>query len=197
MTLSQLISLCFAAILGENLVFVRFLGADPHAFGKKSGVLAVAMIPVMPLACGMAWMVYHHVLVPIKLQYLQLLAFVAVAALVAKAAEAVYGAVTKKSADLMPLVTVNCALLGVMLINVQGGADLKHCVVYGFFAALGFALAVAVFGGVRKRLELASPTDAFKGAPLTLIAAGLVAMAFMGFADVSLETLAALPFKLV
>lgn len=197
MTISELLSLCFAAILGENLVFVRLFGVD--ALGKNTkntAIIGGAMIPVMALSSAVGTLIYNHVLSPFGFEHLQIIAFVAIAALFAKGAELVIGSLTKSKVELFPLVTLNCALLGVMLLNVQSEYSAFDSFMYGAAAALGFAFALFIFHSVQQRLLLASPNEAFEGAPLTLIAIGLVAMAFMGFAEVDIGSALALPFKL-
>jgi electron transport complex protein RnfA len=96
----------------------------------------------------------------------------------------------------LPLITTNCAVLGVALLNVQSGYGFVQSTLYGFFAALGFTFALFVFAGVRQRLELASPPESFAGVPLSLIAAGLIAMAFSGFKGVSLGGSSLFPFTM-
>lgn len=198
MTVSELLSLCFAAILAENLVFVRLFGVDGIAKTAKNAALyGGAMVPVMALSSAVSTVVYDKVLKSFGLEQLQIIVFVAIAALFAKGVELVIGAVTKSKVDLFPHVTLNSALLGVMLLNTQSGFSATESLVYGAAAALGFAFALFIFHSVQQRLLLASPNAAFDGAPLTFIAIGLVAMAFMGFAEVELGTALSLPFKLV
>lgn len=198
MSFSELLSLSFAAILGENLVFVRLFGVDSLGKSVKSTALfGGAMVPVMALSSAVAALAYGYILKPLGLEHLQLLVFVAIAALFAKGTEAVADVVVKEKTDLFPLVALNSALLGVMLLNVQTGYSATESLVYGALLAIGFAFALFIYHSVSERLRIASPSASFEGSPLAFIAIGLVAMAFMGFADVDLGTIAALPFKLV
>ena len=197
MNFSQLLSLSFAAILGENLVFVRLFGVDGLSKAtKKPALVGGAMVPVMAFSSAVGAIVYNSVLIPLGLQYLQLILFTAIAALFAKAAESALSALIKEKAELFPMVTLNCSLLAVMLINTQNGSTSMESLVYGALCAVGFAIALFVYHSVTQRLLLASPGGSFEGAPVAFITIGLVAMAFMGFAEVDLGEVASLPFKL-
>lgn len=180
----NLLTLCFAAILAENAVFSRLFGADAIRNTKNCFLVSGIMIPVMAVCAAVGAVLYNSLLLPMGLGHLHTVAFVAVTALVAKCAELVYNALFKKNTTFMPIVTLNCTLLGVMLTNAQSGAAVLDSVIYGVLAAIGFALALILYNGVEQRLKLACPSPAFEGAPLTLIAAGLVAMVFMGFTGI-------------
>lgn len=197
MSFSELLTLSFAAILGENLVFVRLFGVDSLGKSVKSTALfGGAMVPVMALSSATSILLYEYALKPFGLEHLQLLAFVAIAAFFAKGTEEVLGAVLKEKTDLFPLVALNSALLGVMLLNVQTGYNATEGLILGALCAVGFAVALFVYHSVSERLLIASPSASFEGAPVAFIAIGLVAMAFTGFAEVDLGALASLPFKL-
>ncbi len=198
MTVSEFLSLCFAAIFAENAVLTRIFGVD--ALGKKAGSIykaCLGMIPVMTLATPLAMIIDRRVLAPFGMEYLRLVVFTAIAAFLAKLVEALYNSITKGNAALMPLVTFNCALIGVMLEGAYGQYTVLGCVVLGLASALGFVLALAVFHGVKQRLVLAEVSPSFEGAPVTLLAIGLVIMAFMGAAGVDLGEGLLSPFKLV
>ncbi len=189
MTINELLSLSFAAIFAENMVFVRLFGADALPHKKESlGALALAMIPVTALSVGFA-SVLSGVL-PIALE---LVVFALLAAVFAKLAELVCGAFTKEKANIFPVLALNASILGTMLTGTDYG--FTEALVYGAAAAIGFDLALFIYNGVEKRLRLSSPSGSFAGAPLTLIAMGLVAMAFTGFGEIELGNALSLPFK--
>lgn len=198
MTISELLSLSFAAILGENLVFIRLFGIDALGKGIKSvALISGAMIPVMALSCGVSSLVFHSLLAPMRLEQLQIVVFVAIAAAFAKLAEAFVSSVFGKTVGLFPMVAINGALLGTMLMGAQNGFGFVGALAYGALSALGFDLALFVYHGVSQRLRLASPNGAFAGAPLGFIAIGLVVMAFMGFGEVEIGAVLDIPFKMV
>ena len=197
MTISELLSLSFAAILGENLVLTRLFGVD--ALGKdikNTALVGGALVPTMALSCGVSSLVFNSVLVPARLEHLQIVVFVAIAAAIAKVMELLFGAVFGKTVGLFPLLALNGALLGAMLTGVGEGLSLVGSLIYGALAALGFDLALFVYHGVKEKLRLASPNGAFQGAPLAFIAIGLVIMAFMGFGEVEISAVLDVPFKM-
>ena len=198
MTISEFFSLCFTAILAENVVLTQVFGID--ALGKKAGSVykvCLGMLPVMTVSTAVAWVCNTFLLSPLGLKHLQLVVFTALAALFAFLFEKLYNSLTNSKVNLTPLVTFNCALISVMLDSVWGDYNLLGCIVLGLSSALGFALALAVFHGVKQRLVLAGLSPSFEGAPVTLLAIGLVVMVFMGFADVELGDSFLAPFKLL
>lgn len=193
MDFARFIELSVAAILVENFVLVKFYGICPFlGVSKKTNTalgMGMAVTFVMVLAAALTNLVYNFVLVPLGVEYLQTLAFILlIAALVqfvemfvAKTLPALYNAL----GIYLPLITTNCAVLGVTLLNVERGYNLAESVWYAFSAALGFTLAIVLFAGVRERLETADIPKALRGFPIALITAGLIAMAFLGFQGLS------------
>ncbi len=193
MNIAHFIELSVAAILVENFVLVKFYGICPFlGVSKKTDTalgMGMAVTFVMVLASLLTNMVYSFILVPLKVEYLQTLSFILlIAALVqfvemfvAKTLPALYNAL----GIYLPLITTNCAVLGVTLLNVERGYSLTESVWYAFSAALGFTLAIVLFAGVRERLETADIPKSLKGFPIALVTAGLIAMAFLGFQGLS------------
>ncbi len=186
--------LMFSAMIVENFIFSKFYGCCPFlGVSEKPDTalgMGMAVTFVITLSSAVTWIVYYGMLVPLKLEYLKTVAFILVIAALVQLIEmflkkfvpALYGAL----GIYLPLITTNCAVLGAALVNIQNNYNFITSVCYGFAAAIGFTLAIVVFAGVRQRMEFAEPPRAFKGFPLTLIAAGLVAMAFSGFSGVQL-----------
>ena len=186
--------LMFSAIIIENFIFSKFYGCCPFlGVSEKPDTalgMGMAVTFVITLSSAVTWIVYYGILVPLKLEYLKTIAFILIIAALVQFIEmflrkfvpALYSAL----GIYLPLITTNCAVLGAALVNIQNNYNFITSVCYGFAAALGFTLAIIVFAGVRQRMEFAEPPRAFKGFPLTLIAAGLVAMAFSGFSGTSL-----------
>lgn len=186
--------LMFSAMIVENFIFSKFYGCCPFlGVSEKPDTalgMGMAVTFVITLSSAVTWIVYYGMLVPLKLEYLKTVAFILVIATLVQLIEmflkkfvpALYGAL----GIYLPLITTNCAVLGAALVNIQNNYNFITSVCYGFAAAIGFTLAIVVFAGVRQRMEFAEPPRAFKGFPLTLIAAGLVAMAFSGFSGVQL-----------
>lgn len=204
MTLTEFLLLCFTAVFAENFIFVKFMGVCPFlgVSGRIDTALSMgaAVTFVMTVASAASWAVYNLVLVPFELEYLETVAFIIIIASLVQLIEMfmkkAFPPLYKALGIYLPLITTNCAVLGVALLNVQNGYGLLQSVLYGFFAALGFTFALFVFAGVRQRLVLASPPKAFEGVPLSLVAAGLIAMAFSGFQGISLGDSSFFPFTL-
>ena len=176
-------------VLVNNFVLVKFLGLCPFMGVSKKLETAMGMglatTFVMTLASICAWWIDTWILIPLGLTYLRTLAFILVIAVVVQFTEMV---VRKTSPALyrllgifLPLITTNCAVLGVVLLNVQNDYNFIGSVVYGITGGLGFLLAIYLFSTVRERLEFADYPKAFEGFPIALITAGLIALAFMGF----------------
>lgn len=193
MNFAHFIELSVAAILVENFVLVKFYGICPFlGVSKKTNTalgMGMAVTFVMVLAAALTNIVYNYILVPLGVEYLQTLSFILlIAALVqfvemfvAKTLPALYNSL----GIYLPLITTNCAVLGVTLLNVERSYNLVESVWYAFSAALGFTLAIVLFAGVRERLETADIPKALRGFPIALITAGLIAMAFLGFQGLS------------
>lgn len=204
MSVTELLLMCFSAVLADNFIFVKFMGVCPFigVSGKVDTALSMgaSVTFVMTVSSAATWAVYHYVLVPLGLEYLETIAFILIIAAIVQLIEMFM----KKSFPplysalgiYLPLITTNCAVLGVALINIQSGYGFVQSVLYGFFAAIGFTLAMVVFAGVRQRLSLADPPKSFEGVPLALVAAGLIAMAFSGFKGIDLGESSLFPFTL-
>ncbi len=185
----SLFSISLAAILAENFILVKFLGICPFmGVSKKTDTalgMGIAVIFVMAIASAATWAVNEYLLVPYALEYMQTVVFILViAALVQfvemflqKAMPALY----QSLGIYLPLITTNCAVLGVALLNIQNGYSFIESVVYGLTGGIGFTVAILLFSSVRERLEDCDCPKAFKGFPIALLAAGLLALAFMGF----------------
>lgn len=184
-----LMLLLLAGIFVNNYVLSQFLGICPFlGVSKKLDTAAgmgVAVIFVISLACAATWLVYNLVLAPLGIEYLYNIAFILViAALVQfvemflkKSAPALYQAL----GVYLPLITTNCAVLGVAVTNMQNGYNFIESIVNGIGGAAGFALAIVLFAGIRERIADNDTPKAFDGFPLALITAGLMSIAFLGF----------------
>jgi len=195
MSFSELFTLAIFAIFAENFVLVQFLGICPFlGVSKKMDTalgMGMAVTFVMGLASLCTWAVNKYLLVPLGLDgYMQTVAFILViAALVQfvemflkKAMPALYTAL----GIYLPLITTNCAVLGVALLNTQNHYGAVMSTAYGVFGGLGFTLAIVLFASVRERLEFAEYPKSFEGFPIALVTAGLLAMSFMGFSGLNL-----------
>ncbi|MBM6829924.1 electron transport complex subunit RsxA [Anaerotignum lactatifermentans] len=184
-----LILLILAGIFVNNYVLSQFLGICPFlGVSKKVDTAAgmgVAVIFVMSLASAVAYLVYNLILVPLGIDYLYNIAFILVIAslvqfvemFLKKAAPALYQAL----GVFLPLITTNCAVLGVAVLNMQKGYNFIESVLNGFGGACGFALAIVLFAGIRERIADNDTPKAFDGFPMALITAGLMSIAFLGF----------------
>lgn len=193
MNIAHFLELSVAAILVENFVLVKFYGICPFlGVSTKTDTalgMGMAVTFVMVLSAALTNLVYNFILVPLNVEYLQTLAFILlIAALVqfvemfvAKSLPALYNAL----GIYLPLITTNCAVLGVTLLNVEKGFNFAESVWYAFSAAIGFTVAIVMFAGVRERLETADIPKPLRGFPIALITAGLIAMAFLGFQGLS------------
>ncbi len=185
---AELVLLSLTTILANNYVLVKFLGICPFlGVSKKVGTavgMSVAVTFVMTVASVVTYFV-QKLLVSFGIEYMQTVAFILVIAVLVQLVEmaiqkfspALYGAL----GIYLPLITTNCAVLGVALLNVQEGFDFVHTLVYSFSAGLSFMLAIVLFAGVRERLETADIPKALQGFPIALVTAGLLALAFLGF----------------
>lgn len=191
--LIDILLLMLGAVLVENYIFSKFLGICPFLGVSEKPDTALGMgfavMFVMTLSSAATWLVYNLLLVPLKLEYLETIAFILIIASLVQIIEmflrkfipALYGAL----GIYLPLITTNCAVLGSALLNIQNGYDFIESLAYGFSSALGFTLAIVIFAGVRVRISFAKPPMSFRGTPIALIAAGLIAMAFSGFSGMS------------
>ena len=182
--------LILTTVLVNNVVLAKFLGLCPFMGVSKqvssSVGMGMATTFVLTLACACAWMLENWLLLPLGMGYLRILSFILVIAALVQFVEMV---IKKTSPALyqvlgifLPLITTNCAVLGVALINAQEKAGFVKSTLSGFGAALGFSLVLVIFAGLRERLALARVPGAFSGAPVSFVTASLLALAFMGFA---------------
>ena len=185
----ELLAITLGAILANNFIFSQFLGICPFLGVSKKVDTAVGMglavTFVMGLASAVCFVVNKYILIPLDLAYMQTVAFILVIAslvqfiemFLQKAMPALYTAL----GVYLPLITTNCAVLGVVLLNVQNGYNFIESVVYGITGGLGFLLAIVLFASIRERLVFADYPKCWDGFPIALITAGLMALAFMGF----------------
>ena len=185
----QLLAIMLGAILANNFIFSQFLGICPFlGVSKKVDTavgMGIAVTFVMGLASAVCYFVNNYVLMPLDLGYMQTVAFILVIAslvqfiemFLQKSMPSLYTAL----GVYLPLITTNCAVLGVVLLNVQSNYNFIESVVYGITGGLGFLLAIVLFASIRERLVFAEYPKAFEGFPIALVTAGLMALAFMGF----------------
>ena len=189
MEITSLLAISLGAILTNNFIFAQFLGICPFlGVSKKVDTavgMGIAVTFVMGLASAITWAVQRFVLDPFDLGYMQTVAFILVVAslvqfvemFLKKAVPSLYTAL----GVYLPLITTNCAVLGVALLNVQNNYNFIESVVYGITGGLGFLLAIFLFAAVREQTEFSETPKAFEGFPIALVTAGLIALAFMGF----------------
>ena len=189
-----IVNIILAAFLSQNFILVKFYGICPFmGVSKKIDTalgMGMAVTFVMALASAACYLV-NLLLVHLNAQYMQTVAFILVIASIVqfvemflkKAVPALY----KALGVFLPLITTNCAVLGVVLVNVQNGYNFLISVVNGAAGGLGFTLAIVLFASIRERVDKAECPACFKGYPLALIAAGFLALAFMGFSGLSIS----------
>ena len=187
--ITNLLSITLGAILVNNFIFSQFLGCCPFlGVSKKVDTavgMGVAVTFVMGLASAVCFVVNKFILIPLDLAYMQTVAFILVIAslvqfiemFLQKAMPSLYTAL----GVYLPLITTNCAVLGVVLLNVQNNYNFIESVVYGITGGLGFLLAIVLFASIRERLVFADYPKNWEGFPIALVTAGLMALAFMGF----------------
>jgi len=191
--MSEYLLILVSTVLANNFVLVRFLGLCPFmgVSNKLEGAIgmSVATLFVLTLSSVTSYLLSRYVLQPLGLEYLSTLSFILVIAAVVQLTEMVI----RKSSPLLyrtlgiflPLITTNCAVLGVALLNVQEQHNLLQSALYGFGAATGFGLVMIMFAAMRERIAFADVPIPFRGAPISLITAGLMALAFMGFSGLA------------
>ncbi|MDO9574196.1 MAG: electron transport complex subunit RsxA [Candidatus Contubernalis sp.] len=187
--MGELIAIFLGAILINNFVLTRFLGICPFlGVSKKietSVGMGAAVIFVMAMAATFTWLVEQFILVPLSLEYLRTIAFILIIASLVQFVEMVIQKVSPALYEglgvFLPLITTNCAVLGVAILNIQEKFNLIESIVHAVGAAAGFTLALVILAGIRERLELATMSKLFKGASVALITAGILSIAFQGF----------------
>lgn len=185
----NLVLLFLSVVLVNNVITSQFLGICPFLGVSKKVDTAVGMGVAVTFVLTLASVITYFIqklLVLKNVEFLQTIAFIVVIASIVQFVEMV---IQKMSPSLyqalgvfLPLITTNCAVLGIALVNVNNGYNLVETIVNGFGAGVGFTLAIVLFAGIRERLELADIPEAFKGFPITLISASLMSIAFLGFA---------------
>ena len=188
----EYILIFISAIFVNNIVLSQFLGICPFlGVSKKVNTalgMSAAVAFVMTLATIVTYLIQKSVLDPFGLQYLQTIAFILVIAALVQMVEIVMKKVSpalyQALGILLPLITTNCAVLGVAILVIQKDFTLLESVVYAFSTAIGFGLALTVFAGLREQLELANVPKGMQGVAITMITAGLLSLAFMGFSGV-------------
>lgn len=186
----ELFTIFIGAILVNNFIFTRFLGICPFLGQSKNVKMAVGMgcavIFVQTLASVATNLIYGFVLAPLKLEYLVTVSFILVIAalvqLVDIVLQKVFPILHRAMGIYLVLITTNCAILGLALLNVVKKYNVIQSLVFGLSAGIGFTLALVIMAGIRERLELADIPKPLQGFPITLILAGLLSIAFMGFA---------------
>ena len=175
-----------SAALVNNVVLVQFQGLCPFLGVSKNTKTAAGMggavIFVMTLASTVTSLIYYYVLTPLNVEYLNTIAFIAglvqfVEMFLKKKVPSLYRAL----GVYLPLITTNCAVLGIAISNVQSDLSVWHSILNGFFSAVGFAIAITILASIREKMERNNVPKAFQGGPIILIAAGLMALAFQGF----------------
>lgn len=190
----EYISIIITAIFVNNIIFAQFLGICPFLGVSRKLSSAVGMGAavtfVIVIATAVTWLLQTYVLVPLGLAFMQTIVFILVIAalvqmleiILKKIAPALYSAL----GVFLPLITTNCAVLGVAILVVRNGLDLGQSLVYAFATALGFTMAISIFAGIREQLAWTNVPKAMRGMPIALICAGLLAMAFMGFSGIKI-----------
>lgn len=187
--MAEYLLILIATVLVNNFVLIQFLGLCPFmgVSGKLDTAIGMSLATtfVLTLASIASYLVSHYILMPLELEFLRTMSFILVIAVVVQFTEMV---VRKTSPTLyrllgifLPLITTNCAVLGVAILNINKDHNFIQSAVYGFGAAIGFSLVLVLFAALRERLNAADVPSPFKGASIAMITAGLMSMAFMGF----------------
>ena len=185
----EFLIILMTSVLVNNYVLVRFLGICPFlGVSKKLNQavgMGVAVTFVMLMATAATYPIYSYLLAPNGLEYMRTIVFILVIAALVQLVEIILKkyipALHASLGIYLPLITTNCAVLGVTINNINDGFDFMQSMVSSLGCGLGFLLAMVLFAGVRSRLEEANPPEAFKGLPITLVSASIVALSFMGF----------------
>lgn len=191
----EYIAIIFSAILVNNIVFSQFLGICPFIGVSKNLESAfgmgMAVTFVMAIATAVTWLLQHYILLPFGLVYVQTISFILVIAVLVQMLEIMMKKISPSLyaalGVFLPLITTNCAVLGVAIIVAQKNFGFVYSVVYAVATALGFSLALAIFAGIRSQLAVADVPKSMRGVPVALIVAGILAMAFMGFSGIKIS----------
>lgn len=193
--MSEYLLLFISTALVNNVVLVKFLGLCPFmgVSNKLDTALSMGMATtfVLTVASISSWLLEHYILQPLGIEFLRIISFILVIAAVVQFTEMIIHKTSpllyKMLGIFLPLITTNCAVLGVAMLNVQEQHTFLQSAVFGFGSAAGFTLVMVVFAGIRERLALADVPEAFSGAPIGFIAAGLLSLAFMGFSGLTVN----------
>ena len=191
MNSTTIASILLAAILTNNMVLSKFLGICPFlGVSKKTDTalsMSIAVTLVMVVSAAVTWPIYHYILYP-DYTYLETIVFILVIAAIVQLIEIVLKRYIKPVYNslgiYLPLITTNCAVLGITMLNITNRLGFVQSLANAFGAGLGFMLAMLLFSGVRERLETADIPEFLKGLPITLVAAALVSLSFLGFAGI-------------
>lgn len=183
-------AIIIGAILVNNIVLAQFLGICPFlGVSKKLSTAAgmgFAVLFVMTLATMVTFFIQHLILIPLHIEFMRTVAFILVIASLVQMVEIIIKKISQPLYQalgvFLPLITTNCAVLGVAILVIQKDFNFLKTLVFAIATAAGFMLALVIFAGIRERLDLCDIPDAMKGAPISLITAGMLSMAFMGFA---------------
>ncbi len=187
--MEQYLLILLSTVLVNNVVLVKFLGLCPFmgVSNRFAGALGMGLATtfVLTLSAALSWLLEAFLLAPLGLGFLRLITFILVIAAVVQFTEIAIRRISPVLYQLLgvylPLITTNCAVLGVALLNLDEGHGFTASLLYGFGSALGFTMVMVVFAGIRERLDLNEVPVSFRGAPIGFVTAGMLSMAFMGF----------------
>ena len=191
--MTEIVIILVSTVLVNNFVLVRFLGLCPFlgVSGNLEAAVGMSLATafVLTLSAAAAYLVHHYLLIPLQLEYLRTLSFILVIAASVQFTEIMVRSQSPMLHQVLgiyiPLIATNCAVLGVALLNVQQAKGFLQSVFFGFGAAAGFALVLIMFAAIRERLEVADVPAPFRGAAIALVTAGMMSLAFMGFAGMA------------
>lgn len=191
--MTELFVILIGTVFVNNFVLARFLGLCPFLGVSRSleaaAGMSLATAFVLTLSSALSYLLHHYVLVPFELEYLRTIAFILVIAASVQFTEIMVRRMSPLLHQVLgiyiPLIATNCAVLGVALLNVQQSTGFVQSVIFGFGAATGFALVLVLFAAIRERLEAADIPAPFRGTAIALMTAGLMSLAFMGFAGMA------------
>ncbi len=188
----EYILIIISAIIVNNVVLAQFLGICPFlgVSNKLSTAIGMsgAVVFVMTLATIVTFLVHHYILIPLQITFLQTIAYILVIAALVQMVEIILKKISPSLYQalgiFLPLITTNCAVLGVAILVIQKNFNLMESVVYTIATALGFGLALIIFSGLREQIELNQVPKGMRGTPIALVTAGLLSLAFMGFTGI-------------
>ncbi len=191
--MSQYLLLLLTTSLVNNVVLAQFLGLCPFmgVSNKVSSAFGMGLATtfVLTLSCAVGWVIEHYLLIPLQLEFLRLLSFILVIAVLVQLTEMMVAyqspQLHKVLGIFLPLITTNCAVLGVALLTIREQLDFLEAILYGFGSAMGFTIVIVIFSGLRERMTLCRIPATMEGAPIGFITAGILAMAFAGFAGLA------------